>query len=73
MAVFTMRIPDGQLEAMKRFAEFHGKPLAEMLRDLMIEKMEDEYDLKVIEEYEQRANAETYTLEEVAQELGVTL
>ena len=55
----------------KKYAELKNVSLSELFRNALIEKIEDEYDLKAykeaIKEYEK--NPVTYTLEEVKKEL----
>lgn len=57
----------------KKYAELKKESLSELFRNALIEKIEDEYDLKAykkaIEEY--RKNSTTYTLEEVKKELNL--
>lgn len=58
MATISLRIPDEDLQVLKAYAKFHNKTLSEIIRNTMIEKIEDEYDLKVIEEYERKRKPE---------------
>ena len=57
----------------KKYAELKNVSLSELFRNALIEKIEDEYDLKAykeaIKEYEK--NPVTYTLEEVKKELEI--
>lgn len=74
MATISLRIPDEDLQVLKAYAKFHNKTLSEIIRNTMIEKIEDEYDLKVIEEYEKEKKAgtlKTYSHEELWSEFGL--
>ncbi len=57
----------------KKYAELNNISLSELIRNAVIEKIENEYDLKAynkaIEEYNK--NPKTYTLEEVKKELDL--
>ena len=57
-----------------KYAEIHGISVADLFRQSVIERIEDEYDLKAyqkaMEEY--RKNPVTYTHEEVGKLLGLT-
>ena len=57
-----------------KYAEIHGISVADLFRQSVMERIEDEYDLqayrKAMEEYE--ANPVTYTHEEVGRMLGLT-
>ena len=74
MATISLRIPDEDLQVLKAYAKFHNKTLSEIIRSTMIEKIEDEYDLKVIEEYEKEKKAgalKTYPIEKLWSEFGL--
>ena len=57
-----------------KYAEIHGISVADLFRQSVMERIEDEYDLKAyqkaMEEY--RKNPVTYTHEEVGKMLGLT-
>ena len=57
-----------------RYAEIHGISIADLFRQSVMERIEDEYDLrayhKAMAEY--RDNPVTYTHEEVGKMLGLT-
>ena len=57
----------------KKYATMNGLSVSELIRQSVIEHIEDEYDLKtyekVIEEY--KNNPVTYSLDEVKKELGL--
>ena len=57
----------------KAYAKINNISLSDLIRNAVLEKIEDEYDLecynKAIEEY--RKNPKTYTMEEVKKELGL--
>lgn len=74
MATISLRIPDEDLQVLKAYAKFHNKTSSEIIRSTMIEKIEDEYDLKVIEEYEKEKKAgtlKTYPIEKLWSEFGL--
>ena len=51
----------------------HGMSVSELMRESVLERIEDEYDLKVYEEAmaEFKANPVTYSFDEVIAELGL--
>lgn len=57
----------------KKYAEIKNESLSDLFRNALIEKIEDEYDLKAykkaLEEYNK--NPVTYTLEDVKKELNL--
>ena len=67
----SVRLSDKDTELIKAYAEINNISLADLIRNAVLEKIENEYDLecykKAIEEY--KKNPKTYTLEEVKEEL----
>ena len=58
-------------EQMEAYARLQNTSVSAMLKDLFFEKLEDEYDLKVIEEYESNPDTKLYTLSEAKKVLGL--
>ena len=60
-------------ELVKAYAEMNGISVSELLRRSVMERIEDEFDLKAYEEAmaEYRKNPVTYSLEEVIEELDL--
>lgn len=52
MAVISVRLPDAEYKYAEQFAKFDGLSIAEYVRDLIANAIEDYEDLKAIEEYE---------------------
>ena len=73
MPTITLRTSDQERQLITQFAEFHGKSLSQYIKDIVLEKIEDEYDLKKAEEaYEEYlTDSTTYTLEEFKQRHGL--
>ena len=69
----SVRINEKDTELIKAYAKINNISLSDLIRNAVLEKIEDEYDLecynKAIEEY--RKNPKTYTMEEVKKELGL--
>ena len=57
-----------------KYAEIHGMSIADLFRQSVMERIEDEYDLKAYQKAmkEYQANPVTYTHEEVGKMLGLT-
>lgn len=47
MAVYTVRTNDEQQALIKNYSELTGTPISTLLRDALLEKIEDELDLQV--------------------------
>lgn len=69
----SVRLSDKDTELIKAYAALNNISLSELVRNAVIEKIEDEYDLecyqKAIQEY--KKNSKTYTIDEVKKELGL--
>lgn len=69
----SVRLNDKDTELIKAYADINNISLSDLIRNAVLEKIEDEYDLecynKAIEEY--KKNPKTFTLEEVKEELGL--
>lgn len=67
----SVRLNDEDTELIKAYANMNNISLSDLIRNAVLEKIEDEYDLecykKAIEEY--KRNPKTYTMEEVKKEL----
>lgn len=74
MATISLRLSDRDSKLFKSYADFNNQSLSEMIRIAVIEKIENEYDLKVFEEYErdkENGNIETRPIEDFWKELGL--
>lgn len=69
----SVRLNERDTELIKAYAKLNNISLSDLVRNAILEKIEDEYDLEcyyeAIKEYEH--NPKTYTLEEVKKELNV--
>ena len=67
----SVRLNEKDTELIKAYASINNISLSDLIRNAVLEKIENEYDLesynKAIEEY--KKNPKTYTLEEVKEEL----
>lgn len=69
----SLRLSDEDSSLIKDYAKVHGMSVSELIRQAVIEKIEDEYDLKAYEKAMKKyqSNPKTYTLDEVEKELGL--
>ncbi len=68
----SLRLSEQDSALFRSYAEMHGMTLSDLFRQTLLERIEDEYDLKAYEEAlaAYKANPATMTLEEVERELG---
>ena len=69
----SVRLSEGDTRLMKVYAEMNNISMSDLIRIAVIEKIEDEYDLKCYEQAmeDYKENPNTYTLDEVKKELGL--
>ena len=69
----SVRLNEEDTELIKAYAKINKTTLSELVRNAIMEKIEDEYDLecykKAMKKYKE--DPTTYTLEEVKKELGI--
>ena len=70
----SLRLNTADSELVKAYAEMYGISVSELLRRSVMERIEDEFDLKAYEEAmaEYEKNPVTFTLDEVIEELDLT-
>lgn len=69
--MLSVRTKNEEEELIKAYARMHGMSVSDFLKRTALEKIEDEYDLKLYHEAleEFKENPVTYTLEEVEKEM----
>ena len=69
----SLRLNDEDTVLFKKYAELNGITVSELLRQSVIERIEDEYDLNAYKEAmaEFKKNPVTYSLDELEKELGL--
>lgn len=67
----SLKLSEADSMLFKKFAEMNGITVSELIRSSVMERIEDEYDLKVYKKAMQefKKNPVTYSLEEVEKEL----
>lgn len=67
----SLRLNQEDSELIKTYANINGITISELLRQTVLERIEDEFDLQAFEEAmkEYKTNPKTYPLEDVVKEL----
>jgi len=71
MAHVSLRVSEQEKTWMESYAKLHGVSLSDAIKQAFFEKLEDDYDLNVIREYEQEKPVKFYSMSEVISELGL--
>lgn len=69
----SLRLNNSDSELIKAYAEMNGISVSELFRQTVLERIEDEFDLKAYEQAmeEYKADPVTYPLEDVIKELNL--
>lgn len=71
MAHVSLRVSEEEKNTIEAYAKLQGMSVSEAMKEAFFEKLEDEYDFKVIEEYERSKPQEVYSHDEVGKLLGI--
>lgn len=74
MPTISLRLNQEEEIIFKNYSNFTGEPLSTLLKNTLLEKIEDEYDLKLIAEYEEdkkKGNFELTDYDDAWRELGL--
>ena len=71
MPTMTMRLDETDAEVVRKYAEFEGKTISDVIRDAVFEKIEDQQDLATLREAIAVDDGVRYTHEQVLAELGL--
>jgi len=69
----SLRLNNEDTMLIKNYASMHNISISELFRQAVLEKIEDEYDLRAYEKAiaDYKADNEAYTLDEAEKELGL--
>lgn len=69
----SLRLTDEDTLLIKKYAELNKLSVSELLRQTVMERIENEYDLEIFDKAmkEYKENPVTYTLAEIERELGL--
>ena len=62
MSVVSIRFNDEEEEIVKRYVKSKGTNLSQYIKNTIFEKIEEEYDLKLVQEYLKAKSEETLNL-----------
>jgi len=71
MDTVTIRLNEEESRTFKEYAKLNDTPLSTLFKKTLEEKMETEFDMQAIAEYESSDSHETYTHEELKETLGL--
>ena len=72
--VISVRVSDEEDKAFKKFSKLYDRPVSSLMKEFFIQRIEDEYDMKIVEQYEKDVAAGKESLtswEDVVKELNL--
>lgn len=72
--IISVRVNETEKEILKKASALYGCPISSLMKKLVFEKLEDEYDLRAIEEYEKEkadGTLELFDFDETVEELKI--
>ena len=70
----SLRVTEEEKDLMESYAKFQGVHLSDAIKNAFFEKLDDEYDLQLIREFEkekEKGNIKYYSFDEVEKELDL--
>ena len=69
----SLRLSDADTMLIKKYAELNKMSVSDLIRQSVMERIEDEYDLELFDKamYEYKSNPVTYSIDEVERELEI--
>lgn len=74
MGIVSIRLNQEEEQLLKKFSEFEDITVSSFIKKCILERLEDEYDLKLIESSYQKyldTDKKSYSLEDVEKELNI--
>ena len=71
MPHISIRVSEQEKYQMETYAKLQGLNLSDAIKSVFFEKLEDEFDLKLIQEYESDPDKTAYSHDEVKKMLGL--
>lgn len=71
MATITVRVSDEEKDIIQKYANFTNLNISDIVRESILEKIDDNMDLQAIKDYEStKRSDENYSFDEIVKELG---
>lgn len=72
MTLINIRFNKEQLKVIDELQKVYNMPVSTMLKKIIFEKIEDDYDIQVVKNYENKTTNKTYTFEEYIERYGIS-
>jgi predicted DNA-binding protein len=71
MSPFSIRFTNDEKEMLQSFSEFKGMTITATIKQIIFERLEDEYDMHLVDEYRKNTKGKSYSPKETSELLGI--
>jgi predicted DNA-binding protein len=71
MMPISIRFTEEERSMLQKFADFNGISLSTAVKNIVFERLEDEYDMHLVEKYLKKPNQKSYSMKDTAALLGI--
>lgn len=71
MTLINIRFNKEQLKVIDELQKVYNMPVSTMLKQIIFEKIEDDYDIQVVKNYEKKTTNKTYSFDEYIKRYGI--
>jgi len=71
MTTMTLRINEQDSDLIKNYVQMHGLTISEFTRQAMLERIEDDYDLRILRQAMAEDDGQRISHEEIMKEFGL--
>lgn len=71
MTLINIRFNKEQIKVIDELQKVYNMPVSTMLKQIIFEKIEDDYDIQVVKNYEKNTTNKTYSFDEYIKRYGI--
>lgn len=71
MTLINIRFNKEQIKVIDELQKVYNMPVSTMLKQIIFEKIEDDYDIQVVKNYEKNTTNKTYSFDEYIERYGI--
>lgn len=72
MTLINIRFNKEQLKVIDELQKVYNMPVSTMLKKIIFEKIEDDFDIQVVKNYESKTTNKTYSFDEYIERYGIS-
>lgn len=71
MTLINIRFNDEQKKIIDELQKIYNLPMSTMLKKIIFEKIEDDFDIQIVKNYEKKTTNKTYSFDEYIKRYGI--